>query len=236
MQGAKKQILIVHGWGSEAKKWEGVKEILERAGFVVSIPDLPGFGHNPPPKEIWGTKDYALWLKKFVEENLPSGEFVLVGHSFGGAISAYLATFLPERIEKIILCSPAILRTKTVFKKQLKTIIRNLKKVFPLEAPNRTKKLIAKFLKNSDYYRAEGIMKEIFKKVVEEKSFDQFSSIKKPILLIWGEKDKLVPLKEGLYLKEKLANSKLVTYKDIGHSPHIKCPKRLAKEIIDFAR
>ena len=236
MQKAKKQILIVHGWGSEAKKWEKVKEILEKAGFAVSVPDLPGFGHNPPPKEIWGTKDYALWLKKFVEKNLPNGNLILVGHSFGGAISAHLAIFLPERIEKIILCSPAILRTKTALREQIKAIIRNLKKVFPLEAPNGTKKIIAKFLKNSDYYKAEGIMKEIFKKVVEEKSFGQFSSIKKPVLLIWGEKDKLVPLKEGLYLKEKLANSKLAIYKNIGHSPHLKCPKRLAKEIIDFAR
>ena len=41
------KILILHGWGSCAKNWEQVKELLEKKEYKVFIPDLPGFGNNP---------------------------------------------------------------------------------------------------------------------------------------------------------------------------------------------
>ena len=42
-------ILILHGWGSCAKNWDKVKKLLEKRGYKVFVPDLPGFEQNPSP-------------------------------------------------------------------------------------------------------------------------------------------------------------------------------------------
>ncbi len=229
----KRKILILHGWGASSESWQEVKKDLKNSNFEVFAPDLPGFGQNPAPENIWQTKDYALWAKDFVKNNIGNEPFVLIGHSFGGAIAVNLANILPEQIEKIILISPAILRTNKKLANQIKKTIKAIKKAIPLKATQTTQKLIAKFLKNSDYYKTQGIMREIFKKVIEETFPTEFKNINKPIILIWGSRDRLVPLKESEILKKISPNTKLIVYKNIGHSPNLQVPQRLAKDILN---
>ncbi len=230
-----KNILIIHGWGASSKSWKIIKEILENKNFKVFSPDLPGFGLEPPPKEVWGTKEYSLWVKDFIKDNIGKKKFILIGHSFGGAIAVNLVNLLPEQVEKVILVSPAILRTNKKLANQIKKTIKFIKKAIPLKAPEVSQKLVAKLLKNTDYYKSQGILKEIFKKVIEEKFPKEFKLIDKPLLLIWGTRDRLVPLKEGHILKDiAKERAKLVVYKNIGHSPNLQVPERLAKDILNF--
>jgi len=60
--------------------------------------------------------------------------------------------------------------------------------------------------------------------------------IKIRTLIIWGESDKLVPVKYAHIFKEKIESSKLEILPKIGHSPHLEVPEKLAKIIIQFLR
>src|SRR3989338_2017308 len=108
-------IIILHGWGSSSKRWERVRESLERKGCKVFVPDLPGFGENPPPLNPWSVEDYVEWVKDFSEKNNLT-DFVLVGHSFGGGVAAIFAAKYPQKIEKLVLVAAAIIRRKTLRK------------------------------------------------------------------------------------------------------------------------
>ena len=52
-----------------------------------------------------------------------------------------------------------------------------------------------------------------------------------PTLVLWGEKDSMVPISDGYYLKESLAKVKLVIFKNEGHKLPYNKPKKIAEEI-----
>ena len=85
-----RKLLILHGWDSNSGKWQKVKEILKKSGIEVLVPDLPGFGKNPPPQKAWGIENYKEWVMKFTEEK-GWQRFNLLGHSFGGGIAIKMA-------------------------------------------------------------------------------------------------------------------------------------------------
>jgi len=79
-------IVVLHGWGHNKHYWKALKRPLGRLGKVY-IPDLPGFGSEPLINENWGVPDYAKWVEGYVSKKKLK-RVVLIGHSFGGRISA----------------------------------------------------------------------------------------------------------------------------------------------------
>ena len=77
-------------------------------------------------------------------------------------------------------------------------------------------------------------MRETFKKVVSEDLEFYLGQIKSETLIVWGEKDKMVPLSIAYLIKEKILNSELVIISEAGHSVQIEKPKKLVKIIADF--
>jgi pimeloyl-ACP methyl ester carboxylesterase len=55
-------------------------------------------------------------------------------------------------------------------------------------------------------------------------------------LLIWGERDRLVPVKHAHIFQEKLENSRLEILPKIGHSPHLEVPEKLSEIIVNFLK
>ena len=106
-------ILILHGWGSQAERWSEVKELLENGGYRVYVPDLPGFGESLPPPQAWSVDDYVEWVRSFCEkENL--SQIFLLGHSFGGSIAIKFVNYFPEKVQGLILVAPKLKRQKTL--------------------------------------------------------------------------------------------------------------------------
>ncbi len=90
------------------------------------------------------------------------------------------------------------------------------------------------FLRNKDYVKAKGTMKETIAQVLDEDLTPELPKIKAKTLIVWGEADKMVPLKYGRIFKEKIAGSELEIIPKIGHSPHIEVPAKLAAIILNF--
>ena len=233
-------LLILHGWGSFEKKWDKVKEILTQQGIKVFVPTLPGFGENLAPKEPWSVDDYVEWVKNFSQNFDP---FFLLGHSFGGRIAIKFALKYPEKVSKLILVSSAgIKESKSQLQKFILTSgLKVFNLIFRLPVLDKFKPLFQKIfyryiLKKSDYLEAKGTMKGTFKKIIEEDLAPYLSEIKTPTLIIWGEKDKITPLKNAYLLKENIRNSELKILENVSHSPHLEAPEKLAKVILNFLK
>jgi len=87
-------------------------------------------------------------------------------------------------------------------------------------------------LQIKDYSKAKGIMRETMKKIIGEDLLPELSKIKIETLILWGEKDKTLPLKYAFLFKENIKNSKLEILPKIGHSPHLEDPEKLAEVLI----
>ena len=229
-------ILILHGWGSCAKNWDKVKELLENGGYKVFVPDLPGFGENPPLEKPWSVDDYVEWVKDFCEkENL--SRFFLLGHSFGGSVATKFSIKYPEKVKKLILVDSAGVRKKRLKKEIQKTVAHFLNNFSFLPFYKFFRKIAYRTLfRTSDYLLTEGIMKRTYLNVIGEDISSIFTNISIPALLIWGEKDKVTPLKHAYYIKEKIPGAKLEIIPGVKHNAHREAPEILAEKILNFVK
>lgn len=241
----KGNLLILPGWGSNSGRWQRVKELLEENGIEVLVLDLPGFGRTSSPSEIWGRKDYINWIFQRIKERNWE-KFNLLGHSFGGGIAVKMAAtpalFQKDgEIEKLILCAPAIIRRVNIKSYLFYWLAFLGKKIFSLPGFKKlsplAQKLIYKLAGTKDYYLADGIMKEVMKKIWKEEDLLLTSEkIEIPTLILWGKKDDTLPLKDAYLIKERIKNSELKILQKARHSPHREMPEELSQAIIKFIK
>ncbi len=231
-------ILILHGWGGSSRSWTGVKDVLVSQGFNVFVPDLPGFGEEKPSETPWTVSDYENWVLNFAQQNKLE-KFFLLGHSNGGRIAIKLSAKHPEKVAGLILCGSAGIKVKPGFKTKIIILVAKIgNAVFSPSILKRFKdsarNLFYIFLRGKDYVKARGVMKETFKEVLAEDLLPYLSKIETKTLLVWGEKDKMVPIKQAYIFKEQIKNSKLEILPKMSHVPHLENPEKLAGTIINF--
>ncbi len=99
--------LLVHGLGGSSVTWVEVMEGLAEHGPVIAV-DLPGFGRTPPgPDDALDMRGYVEFLLQ-VADALEWDTFTVHGNSMGGLIATVLAARHPERVERLVLVSPAL--------------------------------------------------------------------------------------------------------------------------------
>ena len=199
-------LIFLHGWGSNLHTFDKLAAQINEDFTVYQI-DLPGFGESEI-KESYSVEDYAKIINNFcvkLEINSP----VIVGHSFGGRIAIkYAATY---NIDKLVLISSPGIKQKLNPYKWLKI------RVFKL-----FKKLKINFNMGSiDYKNASGYLKNTLVKAVNLDLTDELTSIKCSTLLIYGKKDRTVPIFIGKRINKLIENSGLVVVEKAGHFPYI---------------
>lgn len=231
-------ILVLHGWGGSSDSWTQVMKILAGQGFKVVAPDLPGFGKTAPPSVPWEVEDYTDFVLRFANK-LGLSSFFLIGHSFGGRISVKFLAQYPEKVKKLILCSSAGIRAAhPPLVKLVYWLTRMANALLTPKYLTRLKDVLRNtlyiFLRNRDYVKAEGVMRETIIKVLEEDLLPVLSEIEKETLIVWGQGDRMVPVKFAYMFHENIKGSRLEVFPKIGHSPHLEAPEKLSKVILDF--
>lgn len=235
-------IIILHGWGSSSAAWQAPKQLLKNAGFQVFVPDLPGFGEEPPPPTAWTVSDYVQFILDYTEKR-QIAKFVLIGHSFGGRIAIKLAAGYPERLVALILTGAAGIRFVSISEKikvktyQLACVLGDLAfrvTPFTLFRPL-MRKILYWIAGTKDYYQARNpVIKETFKKVINEDLINVLGEIKVPTYLIWGEDDLMISPRHAYIMAEKIWGSKLEIVKDAGHRLPYGQPKIFVEKVINF--
>jgi len=238
MAGEGEPLLILHGWGGSSNSWIEVQKILAKEGLKVIVLDLPGFGKSKSPPLPWGVEDYNRFVSNFIGE-IGLEKVNLMGHSFGGRIAIKFAVLHPERLKKLILCASAGIKHPLNFFQSIilkLSIFGNF--LFSKRPFKRYKDVAQNFfyslLRHKDYAKAKGVMKETLKKVLEEDLKPELCQIKTNTLLIWGSKDKAVPLEDVYLMKENIPQSVLEIIQGTSHTPNLEVPEKLAEVILRF--
>jgi pimeloyl-ACP methyl ester carboxylesterase len=99
-------VLFIHGNGADSTQWANQLEHLRKTRRAVAI-DLPGMGNSAPaangdysPKANAAAVDAAV-------SSIGLTRFVLVGHSYGGAVAATYAAAHPEKVAAVIYADSA---------------------------------------------------------------------------------------------------------------------------------
>ena len=201
-------VVFIPGWNSPADIFSNQIKIDN----LLAV-NLPGFFGSEKPQTVWGTSEYALFLRELLNK-LSVKDPILIGHSFGGAVVLRYASNQP--VKKLILIGAAIVRSKTS-----KTIFYYIgAKILKTLLPCLAKKLRKSFYNKigSLDYLESGQMSDIYQKVIREDSQDYLKDIQNiPATLIWGENDLATPLEQAYLIKKQLPNSHFFILAHAGH-------------------
>lgn len=229
-------LVILHGWASKIQRWHKIRPQLEKQGFKVFLPSLPGFGENKLVKP-WKLDDYIDWLEQYLADQ-KLDQYILLGHSFGGSLGIKLASQRPKGLEKLILVNSSGIRKRFTLKKLFFLILAKTGKLFFLIPPlcffkKPATQLLYIFVREKDYFKANPVMKKTLHQVVNQDLTGVLKRIKTPTLILWGKNDKETPLIQGQLINQKIAQSKLIVL-DTTHGLPFKKTKELVKNVKEF--
>ncbi len=157
--------------------------------FRVTAVDFIGFGGSGGLTKPFSVADYAAWTEELLSL-LGVEKPHVIAHSFGCRVAIKMAARDCERFDKMVLTGPAgvILKRSLRYKIKVKTY-RLVKRVFPRYAERK--------FGSAEYRTLSPVMRESYKKIVNEDLREDARRVKNPVLLIEGEGDTTTPLKEA---------------------------------------
>lgn len=226
VMGEGKPVLILHGWGASINAMAPIWSFFKDK-YKIYVIDFPGeSGQSTLPPEPWGVPEYGEMVKKFLEE-LKVEKPSVIGHSFGGRVIIYLASKYQNLFDKIVLTDAAGVKPKMTFHKYKNMILYKagkwcIKTFLPKEMSEKKLKELSEKHSSPDYKALKSeVMKESFKKIVAQDFTHELRRIKRPTLLVWGEKDIDTPLYMAKIMADRINDCGLVVLKDAKHFSYI---------------
>lgn len=226
-------VVVLHGWGGRIESMGPVSSCLSGAFRVTAI-DLPGFGESPTPAGVWGTSDYAAFVRDLLAE-LGIDHAHFVGHSFGGMTSLYLAAVHTGLVDKLVLAAPSGVRTPPPMKARAKKAVARVGRAAGALGPpgKRIKAAVYDKLGSADYKQA-GPMQPILVKVVNEDLSPLLPRITASTLVVWGSGDEAVPLEGMRKMEAHMPDAAVVVFEGAGHFAYLDDQKRFCRVIRHF--
>ena len=252
-EGELEPIVFVHGLGGQ---WQNFLENIPRAAQerrVIAL-DLPGFGCTPEPRDKITIPGYGRCVDALCEK-LSLGRVDMVGNSMGGYVAAEVAIQFPERIDQLILISAAGISSADVARRPIQTAGRIATAMVSYGAarhreiaarPKSRHMALALVARYPSLLRAdlayEGFFKgagkpgfdDALRASLEYDFRDRLPEIRQPTLIVWGEKDSIIPVKDAAEFERLIPDSRKVVMKDTGHIPMAERPETFNNLMMEF--
>lgn len=219
---ARKTVLLLHGWGSNASYWLPLIKTLSNQ-FRYYLLDLPGFGGTRELKTNSDVPDYTEFVHEFIKK-LRLKDVILAGHSFGGQIASDFA--LKHKLKRLILIDAATVRVRT-FRTKLKIILTKSLKPLTFLLPPLIKNKILLLYAPPEYVNANYYLRSVLHQILKYDLSKKIHLIKIPTDIIWGSEDRVIPY-VGKLLVETIPKANLHVIYGAGHLPHLTHPQKLA--------
>ena len=213
-RGEGKDLIFLHGYLSCKESFYPQIEYFSRF-YRVTAPDFPGFGQSDPIPAAWSVSDYADWTEEFLaSENIKSP--LVIAHSFGGRVAVKCLSRGPL-FDKAVLCGCAgIVPKRTLSYRMRVRAYRAVKKVAPKFAERR--------FGSGEYRTLSPLMRESYKKIVNEDLREDAKLISRPVLFINGERDADTPVSSAEIYTSCVKGSRLTVFHGCGHFAHLDNP------------
>lgn len=234
-----KNILILPGWGNNRKTFDYLISILEK-DYSIYILDYPGFGNSKFPNRDLNIKDYSFIIKMFLKEKKIANP-TIIAHSFGGRIVIDL--FKDKNnldIKNLILIDIAGIKPKKSIFKRIKEktykILKKLGNILPKKIRNNYLEKLIKIFGSSDYSKLNPNIRKTFINIINYDQKEDIKNIDVDTLIIWGELDKDVSLKDGYFINKEIKNSGLIVVPQSGHFPYLDRAYYVNKVILEYLK
>ena len=206
--------MLLHGYLSSKEAFTAQMEYFSKFYRVTAI-DFLGFGHTMALTKPFSVDDYAQWLKD-VMLKLRIKKPHVIAHSFGCRVAIKAASEDAQLFDKIVLTGPAGIIVNRGFKYKCKVrLYRLVRRFFPRFAERR--------FGSKEYRSLPPMMKESYKKIVNQDLRDCAAKVKNQVLIVQGESDGVTTMQEAKVYERALVNGRLVTMPG-GHFAFVERP------------
>src|SRR4051812_32176118 len=251
-------IVLIHGVTGSSATWEDVIEPLAEK-YTVVAPDLLGHGASAKPRGDYSMGAYATGTAVLFGAT-GHARGTIVGQSLGGGIAMQMAYQFPERCERLVLVSSGglgrevnvMLRAATLPGSEL---------VLPLLASSRvlsTSTAIGGFFTRlgmragpdlEEMWRGFSSLNDVgarqafihtLRGIVDPggqrvNATDRlYLAERVPTMLLWGERDPIIPIHHGRAAQELIPGSRFETFEGAGHFPHRSDPRAFVRVLDEF--
>ncbi len=251
-------VVLVHGIAGSGQTWDPVLPLLGEH-YTVIAPDLLGHGGSAKPRGDYSLGAYASAIRDLLAA-LGHDTATVVGHSLGGGVAMQFAYQFPERLDRLALVSSGGLGREVAFMLRAATLP-GADWVLPLMVSRRAdgagralaqglnrlgllasadlEELARGFASLKDVEARQAFLHTV-RSVIDPRgqrvdaSDRLYLAAEVPTLLVWGEKDRVIPVRHGLLAHQKMPGSRIEVLPDAGHFPHIADPARFAALMREF--
>ncbi|TAK54580.1 MAG: alpha/beta fold hydrolase, partial [Dehalococcoidia bacterium] len=239
-------VVLVHGFGGQTANYAQLMPLLAADHHVIAV-DLKGYGYSER-NAIAGLSatDQVAMLRRLLDE-LGVSRAVLVGHSMGGGIVQRFAATYPDAVEALVLIASVSGDERLLGHVRLSGLLRP---ALPLIANLIAARLLAGLFCDPAIFTPE-LREEYVRPARIKGSRDgllamardgrrdapiDFAAITMPVLLLYGEKDRVVPLSVADRIRQRIAHARLVVVERTAHMLLVERPEACADAIGAFLR
>lgn len=256
--GAGPALVLIHGITGSSATWEPVIGPLARHHTVIA-PDLLGHGESAKPRGDYSLGAYASGVRDLLSV-LGHDRATVVGHSLGGGVAMQFSYQFPERVERLVLVdSGGLGRQVNVVLRS--AALPGAEFVLPLLAADPVldagswlrrqaarvglrpgadlQEMATGFASLGDIetrqafiHTVRGIIDVGGQRVSARDRL--YLAAEVPTLIVWGERDPMIPVRHGIRAHEEMPGSRLEIFEEAGHFPHRDDPRRFAAVLEDF--
>ena len=238
-------VILVHGLGQNGvKDWLNTIPLLEKSFHVIGF-DLPGFGQSPVAQGLFSPSNYSR-LIHWITKNYAKGKVIVIGHSLGGAISLRYTHDYEDEVKQLVLVDAAGILHRTVFTKHLARFSNTVpsQSIVYGWLSNITRRVDSI---SEDLLSMADAIPDVSRYILHNKSAREYlfqdrqtanaalalisedfsraiAEVAVPTFIIWGDKDKVAPLRTGKLLAGRMRNASLAVLHRVGHVPMNETP------------
>jgi pimeloyl-ACP methyl ester carboxylesterase len=255
--GAGEPVLLLHGIGSDASVWRHTLPALIRR-YTVFAPDMLGCGQSEKPALDYSIEAMTHYVQYFM---LAVGieRAHVIGHSLGGGIALTLQGFFPERVDRLVLVSSGgfgrelhwLLRINALPGAQQALSIlsdpragaiglsralerrrmRRLAAAYDGESPTILHRLQQPEARRAFVRMARSAIGLRGQKM---SALSHLPALTKPVLLVWGERDRILPAIQGYRAAALLPHAHLALLPHASHRPQLEAPRAFNEAVLAF--
>jgi pimeloyl-ACP methyl ester carboxylesterase len=251
-------LVLIHGITGSSATWADVIPPLAQRHTVIA-PDLLGHGESAKPRGDYSLGAHASGVRDLLIA-LGIERATVVGHSLGGGVAMQFAYQFPERVERLVLVSSGglgeevhvLLRAATLpaaeyvlpllcaepLRNAGASVARLVGRV-GLRPSRDLEEMARGFASLGDMEARQAFVHTV--RAIMDISGQRVSARDRlylaatmPTLLIWGERDRMIPVSHGRAAHEAMPGSQCIVYEDAGHFPHLDHPWRFASDLLEF--
>jgi pimeloyl-ACP methyl ester carboxylesterase len=241
-------VILIHGFGSSLHTWEPWADVLDDDLRVIRL-DLPGSGLSPPDPTGDYRDDHVISLLLAMMDQLGVRHASFIGNSVGGRLAWTMAAEHPERIDRLVLISPDGFASpgfeygKTP---DVPFVMQAMRFVLPrgmlkaniavgyADPEALTEPTVTRYRDLMLAPGARQAMLDRMEQTVLRDPMPMLRGIQAPVLLVWGQKDGMIPFANAADYQRTLSDVRLVSFPDLGHLPQEEDPAGSLPPVRDF--